>query len=389
MFKVAVGHSIDPDSIEAVEEVLAQCQQTLGEDIPQAGIVIAAIDFEHQKILSRIQAAYPDILIVGGTSSGEMSSQAAFQQDSLAVMLFCSDEITFSAGVGRQACEDEAAAAKDAIASANAPNMKLCYALCEGTNVDGMALAQGLKAAIYAVAGEAVPVFGGLTADDCKFENTYQFLGSEVMQGAVVVLAFSGDLNVSYGVATGQIPIGRKATVTKSERYTLYELDGQPAKQFYINYFGEQKIRLTGSLWVSAIAVYEPDSDNFYIRSPHSEDTETGSVEYFGHVPERSTIQIVSPSDDSILQAAKDAFEKARSAYQGQEPSAALIVSCVSRQRNLGTRITEEFQVAESFLGTDLPKLGFYSFGEISPFTEQTDPRFHNETFAALLIGTK
>lgn len=384
MFTVAVGHSVDPDSIEAIEEVLAQCQKTLGEDIPQAGIVFAAADFEHQDILERIQAAYPGILIVGGTSSAEMSSQAAFQQDSLAMMLFCSDEITFSVGVGHGARDDEAAAAQTAIASANAPDMKLCYALSEGVGVDGMALTQGLKAAI----GKSVPVFGGFTADDCLFEHTYQFSGSEVLEGAVVVLAFSGNLKVSYGVATGQVPIGRKATVTKSERYTLHELDGQPAKQFYADYFGEQKIRLTGSAWVSAIAVHEPDSDNFYVRSPHSEDIETGSVKYFGHVLEQSTIQLTSHSDDSLLLAAQEAFEKAQAAYQGREPSAALIVSCVSRQKNLGTRITEEYQIAESFLGSELPKLGFYSFGEISPFTDQTAPRFHNETFAALLIGT-
>ncbi|PZO20567.1 MAG: hypothetical protein DCF25_06400 [Leptolyngbya foveolarum] len=384
MFKVAVGHSVDPDSIEAIEEVLAQCQKTLGEDSPQAGIVFAATDFEHRDILERIQTAYPGILLVGGTSSAEMSSQAAFQQDSLAVMLFCSDEITFSVGVGHGACDDEAAAAQDAIASANAPNMKLCYALCEGIGVDGMALTQGLKAAI----GRAVPVFGGFTADDCRFEHTYQFLGSEVMEGTVVVLTFSGNLNVSYGVATGQIPIGRKATVTKSERYTLHEIDGQPAKQFYIDYFGEQKIKVAGNSRVSAIAVHEPDSDNFYLRSPHSENAEAGSVKYFSHVPEQSIIQLASPSEDSLLQAAREAFEKAQVAYQGHEPSAALIVSCVSRQRNLGTRITEEYKVAESFLGAELPKLGFYSFGEISPFTEETTPQFHNETFAALLIGT-
>jgi len=56
--------------------------------------------------------------------------------------------ITFSTGVGRQAREDKMATAKKAIASANAPNMKLGYALSEGIGVNGMTLTQGLKLAI-------------------------------------------------------------------------------------------------------------------------------------------------------------------------------------------------------------------------------------------------
>lgn len=55
----------------------------------------------------------------------------------------------------------------------------------------------------------------------------------------------------------------------------------------------------------------------------------------------------------------------------------------------LGTRVKEEHQLAEQFLGSELPNMGFYAYGEISPFTGQTTTRFHNETFTALLLGTQ
>jgi hypothetical protein len=54
MFKVAVGHSNDPDSLEAINETLEQCQKSLDGEIPQAGILFAAIDFEYRLILQRI-----------------------------------------------------------------------------------------------------------------------------------------------------------------------------------------------------------------------------------------------------------------------------------------------------------------------------------------------
>ncbi|MEL7144055.1 MAG: FIST N-terminal domain-containing protein [Cyanobacteria bacterium J06573_11] len=390
MFKAAVGHGIDPDSYGAVTEALAQCQQSLGEDIPQAGIVIAAIDFEHVKILEHIRSVYPDIVLVGGTSVGEMSSTLAFQQDSLTIMLFCSDEVTFSAGVGRQADKDELSAARSAIDSAldgQAPNdIKLCYALGEGLGVDGVALVQGLRDATH----QSVPIIGGLTADDYRFESTYQFFGTEVLQNAVVVLTFFGNLKVSYGVATGQQPTGHKATVTRSESYTLYEIDGQPAKSFYAPYFGDQEVKsAASSAWIGAIAVYEPGAEDFYLRAPNGETGSDGSINYFGHVPESATIQVTEMNRESLLRSAQEAFDKAKAAYPGTLPSAALMVSCASRMKNLGTQVKKEYQLAEELVGKGLPNMGFYAYGEISPFTDQTTSHFHNETFTALLLGTQ
>lgn len=54
MFKAVVGHSNDPDSLSAVEEVIQQCVSFLAGDIPKAGILFAAIDFEHSLILQQI-----------------------------------------------------------------------------------------------------------------------------------------------------------------------------------------------------------------------------------------------------------------------------------------------------------------------------------------------
>ncbi len=178
MFKAAVGHGIDPDSMGAIEEALEQCQKTLAGEVPQAGIVIAAIDFEHEEILGRIRERYPEITLVGGTSVGEMSSEMAFQEDSLTLMLFCSDEVSFQAGVGRQADQDAIAAAKDAMTQATSTTeiseIKLCYVLGDGLGIDAVAMVDGLREAT----GDRIPIIGGLTADDWRFKKTYQFVST-------------------------------------------------------------------------------------------------------------------------------------------------------------------------------------------------------------------
>ena len=64
------------------------------------------------------------------------------------------------------------------------------------------------------------------------------------------------------------------------------------------------------------------------------------------------------------------------------------MTSCVSRIKNLGTQVSKEHQVVTDLTGQDLPNIGFYSYGEISPFTGSEVAYFHNETFTALLLGT-
>ncbi len=400
MFQAAVGHGIDPDSIGAVEEALEQCQKTLGGNIPQAGIVMAAVDFEHETIFKKIRESYPDILLIGGTSIGEMSSTMAFQEDSLTMMLFCSDEVSFSAGVGHQTDEGSLAVASAAIADAFAsqphhpssqpPVIKLCYAIGDGLLIDGVAMVNGIRSAL----GPTVPIIGGLSADAWQFEKTYQFISTpsktEVLQASVVVLTFAGNLKVSYGIASGQRPLGPKATVTKSNSNTLYELDGAPTKDFYMKTLGIPDLRLSGGgAWNGAIAVYEPNETDFYLRSPNSNGNPDGSITYFGHVAEQSTIQLTEADNDSLLSATKEAFQKAQAAYPGTFPSAALMISCASRMKALGTRVKEEYELVDQFLDPKLPNMGFYAYGEISPFAGQTTTHFHNETFTALLLGTQ
>ncbi len=58
MLQVAVGHSNDPDSRYAVAEVLEQCHNSLAGNQPQAGILFAAIDFDHSLDSPRNQPCF-------------------------------------------------------------------------------------------------------------------------------------------------------------------------------------------------------------------------------------------------------------------------------------------------------------------------------------------
>ncbi|MCW5317806.1 hypothetical protein GTQ43_29725 [Nostoc sp. KVJ3] len=383
MFKTVVGHSNDPDSLSAVEEVIQQCANSLAGDIPKAGILFSAIDFEHPLILQQIYQAFPGIELIGGTTDGEISSVLEFQQDSITLMLFCSDEVEIHAGVGRKVSSDPIAVTKQAVEQAQAKSTatpSLCLTHPESLTISGVSILNGLKLAL----GQNVPIFGGLAGDQSRYQNTYQFFQTEVLSDSVPILLFSGTILFSHGVASGWNPIGQTSQVTKVDKNILYEIDGKPALDFYHHYLG-----LLPPSMEYPLAVFERDGDKFYIRAPIAYNQQSGSITFFADIPDKAIIQIAEAGYEDILAASKASFMNALDNYPGAEPSAVLFFSCVARRQILGTRAKEEYQNTKLCWANHLPGCGFYSYGEIAPIDRISQTQFHNETFVTLILGTR
>jgi hypothetical protein len=383
MFKVVVGHSNDPHSGEAISEVLEECKHSLVGETPQAGILFAAIDFEHHLILEKIYQQFPQLELIGGTTDGEISSQLGFQEDSLTLMLFCSDEIEIYAAIGEKASDNPELAVKQAINQAKdhiKQEISLCITLPDGLTINGVSLVKALKQEL----GTHIPIVGGLTADQWRFKQTYQFFHQQVLTNTIPILLFGGKLLISCGINSGWNPIGKKSRVTKVKNNILYEVDNQPALDFYHYYLGDSFPSLEYPL-----AVFEENTNKFYMRAPSSYDVETGSITFLADIPEGAIIQITETTREQILTASKSSIAHAFENYPGNEPAAALFFSCAARRQILGTKAKQEYQVVQDYLAQPLPSCGFYTNGEIAPLEEYGATLFHNETFITLLLGTK
>ncbi|HBQ99352.1 MULTISPECIES: FIST signal transduction protein [unclassified Roseofilum] len=383
MFKTVVGHSNDPDSESAIVEILNQCDRALSGELPQAGILLAAIDFDHAEIVQKIVSIYPEIELIGGTTDGEMSSVLGFQQDSLVLILFCSDRLQIRAGIGRRISQDFHRALEEAIAQATTDliqPIKLCITLPEGlTSVSAVKLVDCLNQLL----GKHVPIFGGLTADQWRFKQSYQFYKNEVYSDAIPILVFSGHLLLSHGLASGWNPIGKVGQVTKVEDNVVYEIDHHRALDFYYRYLGEYPPSSEYPLMV-----FDPTRQYSYMRAPSgSYDPTLGSVTFFGDIPEQAIVQITETTRDCILLASQASMQQAIHNYPGSQPSTILFFSCASRRQILGSRTLEEYDFTQQCLKQTLVSCGFYTNGEIAPLEQQGTSYFHNETFIALLLG--
>ena len=98
MIQAAQGQAEGIDTRKTVESVIMQCRQQLEGRLPQAGIVFAGADFDHQQMLEEINRSFPEIELIGCTTVGELSSSYGFSDDSISLMLFYSDNIEIKTG---------------------------------------------------------------------------------------------------------------------------------------------------------------------------------------------------------------------------------------------------------------------------------------------------
>jgi hypothetical protein len=62
----------------------------------------------------------------------------------------------------------------------------------------------------------------------------------------------------------------------------------------------------------------------------------------------------------------------------------AILVSCVGRKRVMGDQVDEEVEAVAGVLGESTTLAGFYSYGEIAPFSTTHECKLHNQTMTFL-----
>lgn len=387
MFISAVGHSEDPDAQGAMDEIEEQINKSMAGQKPQAGILFAAIDFEHQQLLTSIDQCWPGLELIGCTTDGEVSSELGFSEDSVVLLLFASDTIDITAGLGEGLGKNTVSACHDAVEMASSKSDKepaLCITLPDALSHSGQLIVDSLVSKL----GKSVPLIGGSAGDQWRLEKTYQFHGKRVLSDAVPVLLFSGPLEFSFSLGIGCHMAGETATVTKSKGPLLLEIDSEPAVNFYQKMIDQNATRATEI----PLAVLTENGEIDYLRTPATDfDLETGSVPMFADVSEGTKVRAALMDKESLLTSCTEAGETVKLRYPSMNnPSVALLFSCAGRKIWLGTRTAEEQKALANVIDPSIPSAGFYTYGEICPSIPVEDgAKFHNHTIVVALLGER
>jgi hypothetical protein len=110
---------------------------------------------------------------------------------------------------------------------------------------------------------------------------------------------------------------------------------------------------------------------------------------FAGDVPEGWVAQLMRGNFDRLAagaaKAARMAADGTRGRHSGDE--VAILVSCIGRRLLMGQHTIDEVEAAGAELGSDVPRLGFYSYGEISPHSASGVCELHNQTMTVTAIS--
>jgi hypothetical protein len=334
-----------------------------------------------------LRAMFPRAHILGCSTGGQISNDDVTDDEIAAAA------IRFGATELRVACEpapspERSRACGQAIGQAlSAPDLVGIFVLSDGLNVNGSELVAGITRAV----GERVSVTGGLAGDGSDFRETLVGANCAPRRQLVAAVGFYGPtVRIGHGSAGGWDEFGPRRTITRSRGNVLFELDGEPALDLYERYLGEDEARgLPGSGLLFPLRIFDPERpDHDIVRTILAVDRDKRSMTFAGDVPEGWTAQLMRGIFDRLAAGAAMAARQAADGIgqsQGGE-RVAILVSCIGRRLLMGQHTADELEAASAEIGAHIPRLGFYSYGEISPHRVSGVCELHNQTMTVTTI---
>jgi hypothetical protein len=197
----------------------------------------------------------------------------------------------------------------------------------------------------------------------------------------IAALGFYGNrLRIGYGSLGGWDTFGPERLITSSKGNVLYELDGTSALKLYKTYLGTYAAELPASALLFPLSVRLPDAAMPVVRTVLAVSDEHGTMTFAGDLPEGAYARFMKANFDRLVIGAASAAMTSYEAIGSTSPDLALLISCVGRKLVLKQRIEEEVEEVRQVLGKKTTLAGFYSYGEISPFTPGSKCELHNQT---------
>ncbi len=250
----------------------------------------------------------------------------------------------------------------------------------DGLHVNGTQLVNGFNNALP----QTVSVTGGLVGDGADFKKTLVGLDESGKEGNVVAVGFYGAaLKVGYGSLGGWDPFGIERVITKSKNNVLYELDGQPALHLYKEYLGDQAKDLPGSglLFPLRLRFENNGKEVEVVRTILAVSEADQSMTFAGDMPEGAQAALMKANFERLIDGASGAGSMSIEPLGSSPAELAILISCVGRKLVLKERIEEEIEAVQAAIGEQVPIIGFYSYGELSPVAAtEKQCELHNQT---------
>jgi hypothetical protein len=365
-----------------------QSQKTNGRGhcgAPQLVMAFAAPELlRASETWQKLRARWPGAALVAGSTAGEICGTRVLDDTLVATAIEFEKTEVRCAAIRLAEGDPSDAVGRQLADRLLGDGLRHVFVLSDGLKVNGSALVRGLTERLPG----GVSLTGGLCGDGSRFESTHACLDESSAGANVVGIGFYGkSLKVGVGSLGGWDPFGPERRITRSEGNVLFELDGQPALALYERYLAEHAAGLPASGLLFPLTVRAERDDLGVVRTILAVDRERGSLTFAGDVPQGHFARLMRANFDRLVDGASGAARTSHDALGGRAAELAILISCVGRKLVLKQRVEEEVEGAQRVLGSGVVMTGFYSYGEISPFTPGARCELHNQTMSITTLA--
>ncbi len=337
------------------------------------------------KALILLKEKYPNTIMIGGTSAGEISGINVFDDTIIATMVeFNTTTIKF---VSREinSTGDSFEVGKNIVNSLLGENLKHIFVMSEGLTINGSELVRGLRENLP----QNVSATGGLAGDGANFSETFIIdeNGSAKTKLVSAIGFYGNNFQVAYGSLGGWDSFGVERLVTKSKNNVLFELDSKPALELYKSFLGEHASNLPSSGLLFPLNLRLEKNSEPVVRTILAINEGQQSLTFAGDIPEGAYVRLMKANFDRLIDGAIGAAKSTISNAKNENPALAILISCVGRKLVLKQIVEEEVEGVREILGNETLLSGFYSYGEISPFSANAKCELHNQTMTITTIN--
>jgi len=348
----------------------------------KANLILAFSDapyFRTPDCYHDLRNLFPEAHIVGCSSSGSICDTTISDADIIVTAITFKKGSVKLVSVGVTPGEDLEALASGVMKQFNADRLRHAFVLSDGLAVNGSDLARGLNSI-------GVSVTGGLAGDGAHFLSTWVMADAPAAQNVIAIIGFFGDIKAKYGCVAGWHEFGAERLVTRSRGNVVFEIDYKPALSVYTKYLGELAKDLPSSGLRFPLSCRPTELDEPVIRTLLAVDVDAQSLTFAGDVPQGGFCRLMKTDVDSLIDGSGMAAQAAKPDVEGNS-SLCLIVSCVGRRLVMGQLTEEELDIVREHLGPSPTITGFYSYGELAPFSNVVGCRLHNQTMTLTTLS--
>jgi len=332
---------------------------------------------ENTSLLAELRTTYPRALLTGCSTAGEIFG-AQVCDDSLVVTAITFEHTTVAGQLSAaNTTLNSYQCGRQLASSIPHENLSHVFVLSDGLHVNGSKLVSGLTEHLPV----NVSVTGGLAGDGDRFEKTLLLWNGESRSHAVAIIGFYGDrLKIGYGSLGGWETFGPERLVTSAEGNVLYEMDGKSALELYKQYLGEHADGLPATGLLFPLGLRSEGDKQGVVRTILAINEDQQSMTFAGEIPPGHRVRLMRASNNRLVNGANEAATITNQALGERPAELAILISCVGRKMVLKQRIEEETEAVQEILGDKATLTGFYSYGEIAPFTPGDTSELHNQT---------